>query len=207
LSYAQDYDNPWEERGPSDYDRRNVATISGMWNLQYYRGSNFLLKQAVNGWSISPIVTLYSGVPVNIATGSNKNDDSAGNSRPDLVAGVSAFLDPHRSRAAAAAEWFNPAAFTANGPGVAGGIGPGGADGDTPRDYLRAPGYRDVDLGLFREFRFERGMAFQIRGEATNAFNLVSLSAPTASLASSLDGHITSAYSPRLIQVGARLTF
>ena len=47
----------------------------------------------------------------------------------------------------------------------------------------------------------------QLRGEATNAFNMVSLSAPTANLASTLNGHITSAYSPRLIQVGARLTF
>ncbi len=99
-----------------------------------------------------------------------------------------AFLDPHRSRAAAAAEWFNPAAFTSNGPGL--GIGPYGADGNAPRDYLRAPGYRDVDLGIFRNISFER-FTLQLRGEATNAFNLVSLNAPTANLASSLNGKIT----------------
>jgi hypothetical protein len=90
-------------------------------------------------------------------------------------------------------------------PGL--GIGPGGADGNTPRDCLRAPGYRDVDLGIFRNINFERGISLQLRGEATNAFNLVSLSAPTASLASSLDGKITSASTPRVIQVGIRLTF
>jgi hypothetical protein len=101
--------------------------------------------------------------------------------------------------------WFNTAAFTANGPGL--GIGPGGADGNTPRDYLRAPGYRDIDLGLLRDFHLQRGVVFQLRGEATNAFNLVSLNAPTASLASGNNGKITSAASPRLIQVGARLTF
>jgi hypothetical protein len=99
----------------------------------------------------------------------------------------------------------NTAAFAANGPGL--GIGPGGADGNTPRDYLRAPGYRDIDLGLFRDIRFERGLTLQVRGEATNVFNLVSLNAPTANLASALNGKITAAASPRLIQLGLRLTF
>lgn len=83
----------------------------------------------------------------------------------------------------------------------------GGADGNAPRDYLRAPGYRDVDLALLRDVRFERGIVFQIRGEATNAFNLVSLNAPTASLSSGNNGKITAAASPHLLQVGARLTF
>jgi Carboxypeptidase regulatory-like domain len=205
LSYAQDYDALWEERGPADWDQRHVASISGLWNLDYYRGPNSLFKELANGWTISPIVSLQSGAPVNILTGTNNNEDSYGNNRPNLVPGRNAFLNPHRSRSAAAAEWFNTAAFVTNGPGL--GIGPGGADGNTPRDYLRAPGYRDVDLGIFRNINFERGISLQLRGEATNAFNLVSLSAPTASLASSLDGKITSASTPRVIQVGMRLTF
>jgi hypothetical protein len=104
--------------------------------------------------------------------------------------------------------WFNTAAFTANGPGVAGGIGPGGADGDSRRNNLYGPGFKDVDLGLFRNITLERGVVFQLRGEATNVFNLVSLNNPTASLASGNDGKITSAAgTQRIIQVGARLTF
>lgn len=209
---AQDFDNLWEEKGPSDNDRRTVASISGMWNINYFRGPNRIVREALNGWTVSPIVSLQSGTPFGISTGADKNDDSANANRPDLT-GVKPFLDPHRCRICAAgtagvtAEWFNPAAFTANGPGVAGGIGPGGADGNTPRDYLRAPGYRDIDLGLLRDFHFERGMVFQLRGEATNAFNLVSLNGPTATLSSGNDGKITSAATPRLIQVGARFTF
>jgi hypothetical protein len=142
-----------------------------------------------------------------MSSGKDNNDDSANANRPDLVAGVSPFLSPHRNRTVSRNQWFNTAAFVQNGPGVAGGIGPGGADGNSPRNFLRAPGYRDVDLGLFRDFRFERGLVFQLRGEATNAFNLVSLSAPTSTLTSGNDGKITSATSPRLIQLGARLTF
>jgi Carboxypeptidase regulatory-like domain len=213
---AQDFDNLWEERGPTDNDRRHVASISGMWNIDYYRGSNFVVKQLVNGWTISPIVSLQSGAPFTVTTGSNKNFDSSNNNRPDLVTGTDPVLDPHRSRSAVVKEWFNTAAFVANGPGVAGGIGPGGADGNAPRDYLRAPGYRDIDLGLFRDFHFEHGMVFQLRGEATNVFNMVSLNAPTASgvaptagasPTSANFGKITGAASPRLIQVGARFTF
>jgi len=202
---AQDFLNLWEEKGPADADRRHVASISGMWNIDYYTGSSRVVRQVVNGWTISPIVSLQSGTPFTVSTGSNKNFDSENANRPNLVPGVSPFLDPHRSRAAVAAQWFNTAAFTANGPGL--GIGIGGADGNAPRDYLRAPGYRNVDLGLLRDFHLERGVVFQLRGEATNAFNLVSLNAPTASLASGSDGKITAAAAPRLIQLGARLTF
>ena len=215
---AQDFNNLWEEKGPMDADRRGVATISGMWKIDYYHGDNFLMKQVVNGWTISPIWVMQSGQPINLSTGSNKNLDSANANRPDFdtVNPVSAFLDPHRTRAKAAAEWFNTAAFVANGPGVAGGIGPGGADGNVSRDYMRAPGYRDVDLGLFRHFQFAEKVTFQVRGEATNVFNLVSLGTPGTSGPPNLDGQapsstsfgqITGASSPRLIQIGARLTF
>jgi len=202
---AQDFANLWEERGPADADRRHVASISGMWKLEYYHGENRIVKQLANGWTISPIVSLQSGTPFSISTGSNKNFDSTGANRPNLVSGVSAFLDPHRNRTTAAAAWFNTAAFTANGPGL--GIGPGGADGNAPRDYLRAPGYRNIDLGLLRDIRLPYGVTFQLRGEATNAFNMVSLNGPTANLASGNNGKISSAGTPRLIQVGGRLTF
>jgi hypothetical protein len=207
---TQDYNALWEERGPSDNDQRHTASISGIWDLNYYNGSSRLLKQLANGWSIAPVISLNSGVPVNITTGADNNADTYSNDRPNMVPGQKAFLSPSRCRictGGSAAAWFNTAAFTANGPGKPGGIGPGGADGNTPRDYLRAPGYRDIDLGVFRTIRFERGIQLQLRGEATNAFNMVSLSAPTASLSSSLNGKITSAYTPRLIQIGARLTF
>jgi hypothetical protein len=216
---AQDFLNLWEEKGAADNDRRHVASISGMWKLEYYTGENKVVKQVVNGWTISPIVSLQSGTPFTVSTGSNKSLDSANANRPNLVSGVNPKLDAHRCRICTAGQtgvadqWFNPAAFVANGPGL--GIGIGGADGNAPRDYLSGPGYRDVDLGILRDFRFE-GMTFQVRGEATNAFNMVSLNGPASSGVAntvggtptqSTIGKITSAGTPRLIQLGARLTF
>jgi hypothetical protein len=201
-----------EEKGNMSADIRSNAAMSGTWNIDYFHGQNKIVREAFNGWQIAPIVYLHSGGVFTMTTGSNKNDDSAGNSRPDAVAGVSPVLSPHRCRVCSSnsvvAEWFNTAAFTANGPGVAGGIGPGGADGNVGRDTLYGPGFKDIDMGLFRNIKFERGVVFQLRGEATNVFNLVSLANPTANLGSGNDGKITSAAgTQRIIQVGGRLTF
>jgi hypothetical protein len=195
-----------------DANRTNNAAISAIWNIDYFHGSNGFLKQALNGWQISPIVYLTSGGPFEIVTGATNNFDSSGHNRPNAVPGVSPNLDPHRCRVCTTnsvlSAWFNTAAFVKNGPGLPGGIGPGGADGNVTRDSLIGPGLRDIDLGIFRTFSFEHGIAFQFRAEATNAFNMVSLANPTANLSSGNNGKITSAQgTQRVIQLGGRLTF
>jgi Carboxypeptidase regulatory-like domain len=201
-----------EEKGPMDANRTNNAAISAIWNFDYFHGSSMFLKQALNGWQISPIVYLTSGGPFTITTGTNNNFDSSNANRPNAVPGISPGLDPHRCRVCATnsvlSAWFNTAAFTVNGPGKPGGIGPGGADGNVTRDSLIGPGLRDIDLGIFRTVTFEHGIAFQFRAEATNAFNMVSLANPTAALNSGNNGKITSAAgTQRVIQLGGRLTF
>ncbi|MGA9670183.1 MAG: carboxypeptidase regulatory-like domain-containing protein [Terracidiphilus sp.] len=205
-----------EERGPMDQNHDLNAAISGMWKIDYFHGSNRIVKEVVNGWQISPVVYLISGAPFTVNTGSNKNFDSQGSSRPNMVAGVNPKLDPHRCRVCGAAgqsqtsvltAWFNNAAFTTNGPGL--GIGPGGADGTVGRDSLIGPGLKDMDAGLFRNINFERGLVFQFRAEVTNVMNWVSLSNPSAgNITSGNQGTITSAAgTQRVIQLGGRLTF
>jgi hypothetical protein len=204
-----------EEYGLMDQNHDSNAAISGMWNIDYFQGSNKILKGVLNGWQISPVVYLISGGPFTVSTGSNKNFDSAGQSRPNYntVTPVSPKLDPHRCRACAGdsvtAHWFNNAAFVANGPGVPGGIGPGGADGNVGRDSLIGPGLKDMDAGLFRNVTFERGMVFQFRAEVTNVMNWVSLSNPSSgNITSGSQASITSAAgTQRVIQLGGRLTF
>ena len=201
-----------EEKGPMNADIRSNAVISGIWNLDYFHGSSRIVKELVNGWQIAPIAYLHSGGPFTVTTGANKSFDSTNAQRPDAVGGQAPVLDPHRCRVCSSnsvvSEWFNTAAYTPNGPGVTGGIGPGGADGNVSRNSLYGPGFKDIDLGLFHNFKFERGIVFQLRGEATNVFNLVSLSNPTSSLASANYGKITSAAgTQRILQVGGRLTF
>ena len=96
-----------------------------------------------------------------------------------------------------------------NGPGVAGGIGPGGADGNVGRDSLIGPGLKDMDAGLFRNVNFYRGTVFQFRAEITNVMNWVSLNNPSSgNITAASQGNITSAAgTQRIIQLGGRLTF
>jgi hypothetical protein len=206
-----------EEYGPMNADIRSNAAISGTWNIDYYHGSSRFVKELVNGWQISPIAYLHSGTVFTVTTGANKSFDSTNAQRPDYAVGApSPVLNPHRCRVCATnsvtSEWFNTSTTTPtyvnNGPGVTGGIGPGGADGNVGRNSLYGPGFKDIDLGLFHSTRFEHGIVFQLRAEATNIFNLVSLNNPTASLASANYGKITSAAgTQRIIQLGGRLTF
>jgi Carboxypeptidase regulatory-like domain len=204
-----------EEYGSMNADIRNAAAISGTWNIDYFHGDNNIVKTVVNGWTIAPILILHSGGVFSVTTGANKSFDSTNAQRPDAVAGVNPVLGAHRCRvctpssgANEVSAWFNTAAFTPNGPGVAGGIGPGGADGNVGRNSLFGPGFKDLDMGVFRNITFEHGVVFQLRGETTNALNWVNLANPTGSLASGNYGKITSATgTQRLIQVGGRLTF
>ena len=205
-----------EEYGDMDANHDDNAAISGIWNIDYYRGSNKIVKAAVNGWTISSAVYLISGAPFTVSTGSNKNDDSAGNSRPNAVPGVNPKLSPHRCRVCSTnsetAAWFNNAAFTANGPGL--GIGPGLADGNVGRDSLNGPGLKDMDAGLLRNITLPLGTVFQFRAEITNVMNWVNLAQPSSgNIAAASNGTITSTANSsngdtqRIIQLGGRLTF
>jgi hypothetical protein len=192
---AQDFNNLALEHGRSDYDQRHALTAALIWNLSYYEGSSRWVRNLVNGWTLSPIVTLGSGLPFSVSTGKDNNYDGNNNDRADLVGDP--YLDPNRARAAAAAQWFNTAAFAAN---------PIGLPGTSARNLLDAPGLRNIDMGIFRDFAFPERVRLQFRAEFTNFFNLVSLDAPNATLSSSNFGQITSAHTMRQLQLGLRLT-
>src|SRR5260370_39505832 len=116
---------------------------------------------------------------------------------------------PPGGPAAGAAEcWFNNAAFVRH-PATPGAPP---VDGNSPRNFLNQPSYRDVDLAIFRTFKVSERFNVQFRGEALNVFNMVSLNAPNATapaspLAQGNFGAITSAQTMRQLQLGLRVAF
>jgi hypothetical protein len=206
-----------EERGDMNSNHDSNASITGIWNIDYFHGANRIVREMVNGWSINSAAFFTSGGPFSVSTGSSANFDSQNQNRPDYVpGGPSPKLDPHRCRVCGASgqsqtsvltAWFNNAAYMANGPHL--GIGPGGADGNVGRNSLNGPGLKDMDAGLFRNVTFERGMVFQFRAELTNVMNWVNLANPSSgSITSGSQGTITGTTGPqRIIQLGGRLTF
>jgi hypothetical protein len=58
-----------------------------------------------------------------------------------------------------------------------------GTNGNGGRNILDGPGLRNIDLGIFRQFRIRERIALQVRGELSNAFDMVSLTIPSHALA------------------------
>jgi hypothetical protein len=185
------------ERGRTSADRTHSFVFSGIWKLDYFGASKPVARALVNGWTLSGIVTLQSGTPLTITSGQDRNLDGVTSDRADLVGDPA--LDSDRPRDELIEQWFNTAAFTQ--PAL-------GSDGTAGRSIIDGPGYRNVDLGVFRDFRLAGRTTFQIRGEVTNVFNIVNLQNPGTGLnAPATFGKIRSARDMRRIQLGVRASF
>lgn len=203
---AQDMTNLRLERGPADFDLRHQFVTAVVWQLNYYKGENSLERGLLNGWAASSIVNIHSGFPFTALNGKDANlTGNSGAERAELVPGENPVLS-HRT----AAEWFNIAAFSQNPANLVNGIA---VNGNSARNMLRGPTFKDVDFSVSRDFsltRFREGLGFQIRADAYNVFNMVSLNAPAgngATVGSSTFGVITSANPMRQLQLGVRLLF
>jgi hypothetical protein len=192
---AQNMNNLAAERSRTDNDRRHNSVVSAVWMIDYFKEVP-VAKYLLNDWTLSSIVTLRSGAPFTVTAGTDRNLDGQNNDRANLVGTPK--LDPNRSRSDVTNQWFDPAAFAV--PAL-------GQDGNSGRNILDAPGIRNVDLAIFRDFAIREAMRLQFRGEFTNALNLVNLNAPTAALNSAAVGTIRNARSMRQTQLGLRLTF
>ena len=169
---------------------------SFIWKMDYFNRVNPFLRAVINDWELSGIVTLQSGPPFSVTTGTDVNLDGTSNDRANLIGNP--FLDPHRSRNDVSNAWFNVAAFVK---------GANGTDGTAARNLMTGPGSKNVDMGIFRNLKFQERMTLQVRGEFTNVFNLVNLSNPNASLNAAAVGTIRSAASMLQVQLGLLMTF
>ncbi len=198
-----------EYRQRSDQDRRQMMTLSFVWKPDYFDHYNRAVRTTLNGWTVSGIWTANSGQPFTVTTGNDNYFSGNGNNRPSIIPGKTPHTLNPGSRVAAMKQWFDTSVYCR--PGVdAGcpGVGPLGLLGNERPASLDDPGYRNVDASLFREFGVYNRMKFQLRGEVSNVFNLVSLGGPSTSMTSSTYGQITgSGGGQRIIQVGGRFLF
>jgi len=197
---AQNFSNLAEDHGRADTDQRHVFSASFNYQPDYYKGDNRFMRHLVNGWSISPIIKIRSGLPFTITNGNvDANLDGNTADRAQLVG------NPHIGHPTAA-QWFNTAAFVQN--KVVTGVA---TDGNSPRNLLDGPGYWVADLALSRDFRLSERFRLRFRAEGTNVFNHVNLGQPGNSVPSGTTsatfGVITSASAMRKLQFGLRLTF
>lgn len=203
-NFPQNSANPGAEKGRSNFDIRQRVSIGYSYDLPAGLGKRFLASHGVlstllGGWSTHGIVTLQSGRPFTVALlpeydNSNTGIESLGfgaNNRPDrLASGVLRNPGPDR--------WFDTAAFA---PASYGNFGNSG------RNILDGPGYKDVSLSMIKDSQIREGLRLQFRAEFFNAFNQTNFSLPDIFLGSPSFGHILSAGNPRLLQFGLKLIF
>jgi len=186
-----------DERARTAADRTHNFVLSGVWRLDYAKDSTSVAGLLARDWIVSAVVTLQTGVPLTIGAGQDRNLDGLTNDRADLVGNPE--LDHGRPREELIEGWFNVAAF-AN-PAL-------GTNGSSPRSVVDGPGYRNVDLGIFRDIPLAGRSMFQFRIEATNVLNTVNLSNPGTNLTGTATfGKIRSARNMRQIQLGGRFSF
>jgi hypothetical protein len=151
-------DRDW---GRSDYDVRHNAVINASYDLP------FTGSRAVQGWQVSTVVTLASGVPFSpIIPGDSDRDGSTDNvNRPDIVPGVSTTPSGGRTPE----HWYNPDAFAFPGAGYRGNAG---------RNILEGPGIAVVDFSLVKMTRLASGANLQLRFEVFNLLNRANFDLP-----------------------------
>jgi len=205
-TWPQDSYNIHAEYGPADFDHTHMLSFNYSWELPFFRHANAATKAFLGGWQVSGITVFQSGPPLTVTL----PDDQAGvgsyNQRPNQVG------NPFQAGTIAAnptcvapsqvhnmASWFNPCAFALNALGTF---------GDESTGALRGPYFQDWDMGLAKNFALRESVGLQFQLEAFNVFNHPSWGQPNLSWTNGSPlGAITSATSPRLVQLSLALKF
>jgi len=199
------------ERGPQAQTPRQRFTFSNVYELPFGRGHHFgsswnrVTDGFLGGWHLSNILTIHTGVPLNVtltSTGVNPANNQSykfmslngGTLRPNRIGNPQTGVSPGTNRN----DFLNPAAFqvqTLNTPG------------NSSRDAARGPGYANLDLSLAKRVAFTERQAVELRFEAFNSLNHTNFGNPGTSFGSSSFGVISSAGSPRIVQMAVRYRF
>ena len=195
-----DIDADW---GPAAFDIRHVLTAGFTYNLPAF-GTGRL----GDGWQVNTISTFQSGTPFTITTGTDVSGTGVRSDRPNLVGDP--FANVVQPATPQSLQYFNPAAFAAPAAGTFGNLG---------RNALYGPGFRTVDLSVFKTTKLSRGASVQLRLEMFNLFNTINWANPGAVLSGSTTfGVITNtrnansapgigAGEPRNVQLAAKIIF
>jgi hypothetical protein len=164
--------------------------LSYVYDLPFGKGKRFAAQNGVvdflvGGWQMTGILTMQTGRPFTVVTGTDQSGTAGNNDRPNII-GDWRVSNPSPTR------WFNPCTRLANGTlrNCAAGDTPAweqnaaGTFGNAGRNILRGDGLHNFDLGVSRFFRVTERQQFQFRAEVFNLTNHPNFFFPNNSLAS-----------------------
>jgi len=194
----QDSRNARASLGPSGFDQTHVFNTGYTWMIPAGNLKG-VTKYLVAGWQTTGLVTFESGRPFTINLPNDiANVGARGNfQRPNLVGNP--FPPGWVSTYGPGGLYFDPTAFASPALYTYGNLG---------RNAMRGPGFKNFDLGLFKNFFITERFRLQYRAEAFNAFNNVNFSNPGSTFSTSTFGRSTSTQNAqRSIQMGLKLYF
>ena len=200
--------------GPSAIDVRQSLNFVGVYDLPFGRGRayasnmNGAMDAVLGGWRLATSAILYSGFPVTIFGPGNSNTfNTFGFNRANQYSKIVV-----RNRSIQ--HWWgtdqsadNVANCPSNGACAYGAAAPF-TFGTAANSTERAPGYRQVDVSFFKDFRTWRENVLSFRADFFNVFNIASYGYPDNGITDGSFGAITSVRSPaRQVQLGLRYAF
>jgi hypothetical protein len=199
--------NPYNWKGDygnSNWDIRHRFVTSFVYDIPFFGTNNAFLNGAFAKWQMNGVITLQTGIPYNITTGTDTaNTASSGTYRPNLVG--TATQTCGRGHLVGC---IDPAAYSIAGlyPAT-----PNYAYGSLGRNIFHGPGAETVDWSLFKNFPIKERLKFQLRFETFSLLNHSNFGNPSATFGTSSFGNITSlstsAPGTRNIQFGGKIQF
>ena len=183
------YIQPWRNYSRLDFDRTHTFVQSYVYELPFGKDKPLaktgVARWVLGDWQVSGVLSLMSGRPLTFGTTVSANTPGS-SITPDEVAPFS--VSHAVAGPGGTATWFDTSAFKQ----------PLDADGKTPhfgnmgRNNLNGPGLFDLDLSLFRKFKFTERIVAELRAETTNFTNTPAFAAPNVTLGNVDFGKITS---------------
>lgn len=192
--------NPYNYRsdyGPLSLDRTHNFVVSALWDLPIGgSGSPAWQRLTIGGWQMSAITSAVSGSPLTVRSGIDNSFTGIGGDTADVVGDWR--LPDGRSTQEKLTAWFNTAAFVQNAVGKF---------GNTGINFMRGPGTINIDFAAQKQFRITERCHLDFRGSFYNVLNHANLGNPNTTRSNSTFGRITSAGTPRVIDLGLRFAF
>ena len=214
-------------RATSDLNRSQMLVMNYVYQLPFFKtNASSAVRTALGGWTVSGITSFYSGEPVNFGCGINGLASGVGgsvrcNSLGPVKIQKGIYNDPQFGPTPS---WIDPGTIgqvqldqllANNQPGMFGTMG---------RNPLTGPGRNNWDMALLKNFQLPwlkgEHSALQFRWETFNTFNhpqwnSVSVGCSGATLPGQPcngsnnigNGEVSSAWSPRVMQLGMKFSF
>jgi hypothetical protein len=184
------------EKGPSDFDRRQRLTVSGNYALPFGKATKGPVGYAARDWEIGSILTLQSGAPFTPAISADSANVGATARRPDR-------LQDGRLDNRTLDRYYDVSAFRVPGPFTY---------GNSARNILYGPGFKNLDFMVARNFRFNphwrENLNLQFRAEFFNSTNTPRFGNPGNNIQTGTAGRITgTSGEARDIQLSLKLAF